>query len=118
MSDPVKFVGYKFFQNVFLSALSEPRFTAVDLEGAPPFLECRGSIPTGVISTAVNFLLVRPHLSRTSENLVTSADARTDLVVLRLRVTVGVEFGLGDQTIDRSSYSQLQDRDMDAPERP
>ena len=118
MSDPVKFLGYKFFQNVFLSALSEPRFTAVDLEGAPPFLECRGSIPTSVISTAVNFLPVRPHLSRTSENLVTSADARTDLVVLRLRVTVGVEFGLGDQTVDRSSYSQLQDRDMDAPERP
>jgi hypothetical protein len=38
-------------------------------------------------------------LGRTSENLVTSADAGTDLVVLRLRVTETVKLGLGDKSV-------------------
>ena len=48
-------------------------------------------------------------LSRTSENLVTSANAGSNLVTLRLRVTETVELGLDDECV-RTEYPQNQRR--------
>ena len=46
-------------------------------------------------------------LGRTSENLVTSANAGSNLVILRLRVTETVELRLDDECV-RTGYPQNQ----------
>ena len=57
-------------------------------------------------------------LGRASENLITSANTGTDLIVLCLRVTETVKLGLDDQSARRSIHGHLGDGNTDAPGKP
>lgn len=62
------------------------------------------------LKNAILYFPILHDLGRTSKNLVTSANAGSDLVILRLRVTEAVKLRLGDKSVNESTSSHLWDR--------